>query len=138
MKNNGFDDGSGEEENSMNEKEKIESCYRQMYQGMIGKDQYILSEVLDDSFVLIHMTGMRQKKAAFIRAVEDGTLNYYSADHQRMDVVLHDGQADMVGQSVVGAAVFGGGRNTWRLQLRLKLIKKENEWKITEAKASAY
>lgn len=28
-----------------------------------------LNAVLDDSFVLIHMTGMRQDKRAFIRAV---------------------------------------------------------------------
>ena len=41
-------------------KECVEDCYRQMYQGMIDKDREILSAVLDDSFVLIHMTGMRQ------------------------------------------------------------------------------
>ena len=45
---------------SMNDKEKIENCYRQMYLGMVEKDRDILSEVLDDSFVLVHMTGMRQ------------------------------------------------------------------------------
>ena len=52
-------------------KEQIENCYRQMYQGMIEKDRALLSEVLDDNFALIHMTGMRQSKEAFIRAVED-------------------------------------------------------------------
>ena len=122
----------------MNDKEKIMNCYREMYQGMIEKNRNILSDVLDDSFVLVHMTGMRQSQKAFIRAVEDGTLNYYSANHQRIDVTSKDDTAEVVGQSVVNAAVFGGGRNTWRLQLRLKLIKKESTWKITEAKASAY
>ena len=123
---------------SMSDKEKIENCYRQMYLGMVEKDRGILSEVLDDSFVLVHMTGMRQSKAAFIRAVEDGTLNYYSANHQRMETNVSGGQAELIGQSVVNAAVFGGGPHTWRLQLKLKLIQRADSWKITEAKASTY
>ena len=122
----------------MSDKEQIETCYRQMYCGMVGKDRGLLSEVLDDTFVLVHMTGMRQSKEAFIRAVENGTLNYYSADHQRMDTEVHGDTAELVGRSVVNAAVFGGGRNTWHLQLRLKLIRTGGAWKVAEARASTY
>ena len=122
----------------MSDKDKIENCYRQMYLGMIEKDSDILSEVLDDSFILVHMTGMRQPKSEFIRAVENGILNYYSADHQRMETNLHGGQAEFIGQSVVNAAVFGGGPHTWRLQLKLRLIQRADTWKITEARASTY
>ena len=119
-------------------KEQIENCYRQMYQGMLQKDRKVLSEVLDDSFALIHMTGMRQSKEAFIQAVEDGTLNYFTADHQNIEAEMHDNTAQLTGQSVVSAAVFGGGRHTWRLQLDLKLIRNANGWNITEARASTY
>lgn len=122
----------------MSDKEKIENRYRQMYLGMVKKDRSILSEVLDDSFVLVHMTGMRQSKAAFIRAVEDGTLNYYSADHKRMEANISGDRAELTGQSAVNAAVFGGGPHTWRLQLKLKLIQRADSWKIVEAKASTY
>ena len=122
----------------MSGKEQIETCYRQMYRGMVEKDRGLLSEVLDDTFVLVHMTGMRQNKEAFIRAVENGTLNYYSADHQSMDAEVHGDVAKLVGRSVVNAAVFGGGRNTWHLQLRLKLIQADSAWKITGARASTY
>ena len=122
----------------MDDREKAENCYRQMYRGMIGKDRGILSEVLDDSFVLVHMTGMRQVKEAFIRAVEDGTLNYFSAEHQQISVDIHGDTAKMVGRSQVRAAVFGGGQHTWRLQLSIKLIRAHDVWKITEAKASTY
>ena len=123
---------------SMNNKEKIENCYRQMYLGMIQKDRDMLSEVLDDSFVLVHMTGMRQSKDAFVKAVEDGTLNYYSANHQRMETKVSGNNAELIGQSMVNAAVFGGGPHTWRLQLKIKLIQRAESWKITEAKASTY
>ena len=122
----------------MSDKEQLEACYRQMYLGMVEKDRGLLSEVLDDTFVLVHMTGMRQSKEAFIRAVENGTLNYYSANHQRIDAETHGDLAELVGQSVVSAAVFGGGRNTWHLQLRLKLIRAGGAWKITGARASTY
>ena len=122
----------------MNDKGLIENCYRQMYRGMVEKDRSILSEVLDDSFVLVHMTGMRQAKEVFIRAVEDGTLNYFSADHQQISVDVHGNTAEMTGQSVVRAAVFGGGQHTWHLQLRMKLEQVADTWKITEAKASTY
>ena len=119
-------------------KEQIENCYRKMYQGMIQKDRKILSEVLNNDFVLIHMTGMRQSKETFIRAVEDGTLDYFSASHQNIESEIHDDTAQLTGQSVVSAAVFGGGRHTWRLQLDLKLIRNANGWNITEAQASTY
>ena len=59
----------------MEEKEKTENCYRQIYDGMVRKDGRLLLEVLDDSFVLIHMTGMRQFKEVFIRTIEGG--NYH-------------------------------------------------------------
>ncbi|MCH5266444.1 MAG: nuclear transport factor 2 family protein [Lachnospiraceae bacterium] len=122
----------------MNDKEKIENCYRQMYHGMTTKDRTALLDVLDESFVLVHMTGMRQSREEFIRAVENGTLNYYSAKHQQMEVGIQGEHADMIGRSLVSAAVFGGGRHTWRLQQKLQLIKKADEWKITESRASTY
>lgn len=117
---------------------EIENAYREMYHGMVEKNSALLSEVLTDGFTLIHMTGMRQSKEAFIRAVENGTLNYYSADHRHFEVKEQDGTAFLTGQSVVNAAVFGGGRHTWRLQLDCKLIKDGESWKITEARASTW
>ena len=122
----------------MTDREKIENGYRQMYRGMVEKDRNLLDEVLDASFVLVHMTGMRQSKDAFIQAVENGTLNYFSASHQRMDVSLHGNTAELLGQSMVDAAVFGGGRHIWRLQLRMSLALAGENWKITEARASTY
>ena len=122
----------------MSDKEQVKACYRQMYRGLLDKNRNLLSEVLDSTFVLVHMTGMRQSKEVFIRAVEDGTLNYYSAEHQRMDAEVHGDTAELIGRSVVNAAVFYGGRNSWHLQLRLKLIRAGGAWRATEARASTY
>lgn len=122
----------------MDEKEQIEECYRRMYQGMTEKDEAILREVLAASFVLIHMTGMRQSLDAFIRAVQDGTLSYCSAQHQNIMVQVHGDRAELTGQSLVRAAVFGGGWHTWRLQLNCQAARNDGKWQITQAKASTY
>lgn len=122
----------------MDDREAALACYRRMYQGMVEKNEPILREVLVPEFVLIHMTGMRQPLEAFIQAVQNGTLNYSSARHQKIIVDLDGEHGKLTGQSLVHAAVFGGGWHTWRLQLVCYLVKQDDRWKITEARASTY
>lgn len=117
---------------------RIEDCYRALYEGMINKNCDILTWILDDTFILIHMTGMKQSKKSFIEAVSNGTLNYYAADHQGIGIKSQGDSVELIGKSLVEAAVFGGNKNIWRLQLTLKMIQKDDAWKITEAKASTY
>ena len=38
--------------------EAIRQAYMRMYDGMISKDEKVLNDVLDDSFALVHMTGI--------------------------------------------------------------------------------
>ena len=112
-----------------------------MYQAMIAKDTEGLGNMLDESFVLVHMTGMKQSKQEYLRAIENGTLNYYSCEETVIEKNRERGNEDrmhIIGKSRVNAAVFGGGRRTWPLQLDIDLVKKGNEWKITEIKASTY
>ena len=122
----------------MSDTEQIQAVYTRMYDGMVRKDAALLDEVLDDSFVLVHMTGLRQGKAVFIRAVLDGTLNYFSARHERMEVTIQGDRAELIGQSRVSAAVFGGGRGNWRLQQHLALKQTAAGWKIIRSVASTY
>lgn len=122
----------------MEEKELIRNAYKKMYDGMIAKDETVLREVLDDSFVLVHMTGMRQPKETFIKAVMNGTLNYFSAKHEHLPVEVSGNTAVLTGQSYVAAAVFGGGRSNWHLQQKCSMKKTDGEWKITRSVASTY
>jgi ketosteroid isomerase-like protein len=124
----------------MTDRERITRIYEDMYTAMVQKNFSVLETVLADSFVLIHMTGMRQSKRAFIRAVQGGTLNYYSATHESIDISFStDGNRALLdGKSMVSAAVFGGGKNTWRLRQKISLEKQDGEWKITLSEASTY
>ena len=121
-----------------NDEQLIRDVYIKMYEGMIAKDEAALREALDAGFVLVHMTGMRQSREEFINAVLDGTLNYYSAEHENMPVKINGDTAVLTGQSNVAAAVFGGGRSNWRLQQKCSLKKIDGLWKITRSVASTY
>lgn len=118
--------------------EEIKELYAKMYEYMINKDKNGLDEVLDESFVLRHMTGLRQSKTVYIDSILDGTLNYYSAIHENIDINIKDENAHLVGDSYVEAAVFGGGKSYWRLRQSIDLIKKNNKWYIISSKASVY
>ena len=122
----------------MDDKQQIEALYQQMYHAMVEKDTVTLDEVHADEFVLTHMTGVRQSKHAYIRAIADGTLNYYSAEHEQMDIKIDGDRATLTGRSRVVAAVYGGGRHTWRLQLTFQLVKREGRWLFSAASASTY
>ena len=122
----------------MTDKEQIIQLYKEMYTAMVNKDRAELERVHDDSFVLVHMTGMRQSRQEYINAIMDGTLNYYSASHEDMQVEVGGDSAVLTGKSRVTAAVFGGGKHTWRLQLRFQLLKKNGQWRFALASASTY
>ena len=123
----------------MSDKEQIIKLYHDMYAAMISKDEAELDRVHGDSFVLIHMTGMHQSKQEYIRAIMDGTLNYYSEKTESLDIKINENNtAVLIGQSLVNAAVFGGGKHTWRLQLRFEMKKTSAEWKLAKARASTW
>jgi len=126
------------DDKTMNDKELIIALYHQMYQAMVEKDTATLNRIHAPEFVLVHMTGLRQAKQAYIQAIADGTLNYYSAEHEQMDVAVNNEHATLQGRSRVLAAVFGGGRHSWNLQLTFQLVKRDGHWLFTESRASTY
>ena len=122
------------------DEEACAQLYRDLCDASARKDEAGMAAVLADNYTLVHMTGMRQSKRAYIAAVLDGTLNYYACEHDAIDVeIAPDGATARIrGRSRVTAAVFGGGRHTWRLQQDLKAQKTDGAWLITESRASTY
>ena len=120
------------------DKQELAALYERMYKAMIARDSAVLDEVHADDFVLIHMTGMRQSKAVYIHAIMDGTLNYYSAQTEWLDITVDGDKAVITGHSRVEAAVFGGGRHTWPLSLRFEARRENGHWRLTRSQASTY
>ena len=122
----------------MTDQEQITKLDHDMYRAMVEKNRAELERVHDESFVLLHMTGMRQSKQVYIDSIMNGTLNYYTEETEQLDIQVNGDRAVMTGRSRVNAAVFGGGKHTWRLQLKFDLIKRPDGWKLTSAQASTY
>ena len=123
---------------TMDDKQQIEQLYKQQYRAMIAKDIAALDSILDDSSALVHMTGTHQPKIDYLREIKNGTLNYYSVEDDEISITVNGDKAEMTGKSRVNAAVYGGGRHTWKLQIKSKLIKKDGRWSFIEQRASTY
>ena len=122
----------------MDDKTQIEQLYQDLYEAMVNKDEAELDRVHDDTFILLHMTGMHQNKKEYIRAIMSGVLNYYSSEKESLDIRINGEDARVIGRSRVTAAVFGGGRHIWRLELTFDLKKRPDGWKFVRAEASTW
>lgn len=90
----------------MDDRQQIYALYERMYKAMIAKDADVLRQVHAPDFVLVHMTGMRQSCEEYIRYIVNGTLNYYSAETENLDITVNGNEAVLRGRSRVTAAVF--------------------------------
>lgn len=91
---------------------------------MTDKEQITaLGNILSEDSVLAHMTGHRQPR---------------KVDTDSLEITVNGDSARMTGRSRVNAAVYGGGRHTWRLRMDSELRKIDGAWKITYSKASMY
>ena len=122
----------------LTDEQQLKDLYAEMWQALLTKDIKTLDKIHAENFVLIHMTGMNQPKAEYLRCIRDGVLNYFSADTENIFIEVSGDKGKLIGQSKVNAAVFGGGRNTWRLQLDFEVEKIGGKWILTDAKASTY
>ena len=122
----------------MSDEEEIKELYRRYWQYMIYKNVYGLSRLQSDDYYLKHMTGVKQSREVFIKGLLDGTFNYYLAEHDAIDVKIDGDTAAMTGKSRVLAAVYGGGKGSWRLRGDFTLKKENGSWKLTSSKASTY
>jgi len=129
--------GSGGTER-MTDEEKVKDVYRRYWDGMIRKDTDLLRSLMSDDYCLEHMTGVRQSKETFLAGLTGGIFNYYSANHDSIEARINGSNAVMTGKSRVLAAVYGGGKRSWRLQGEFTLRKENGEWRLTSYIASTY
>ena len=123
---------------TMDERGIIRDMYREYWRAMIARDADGLRRLMAKDYYLMHMTGVKQPAEAFLRGLLDGTFNYYSAEHDGIEVTIDGDRATMVGRSRVSAAVYGGRRSTWRLQGDFTLRREPEGWRFTSSRASTY
>ena len=122
----------------MSDEDQIKELYRTYWQYMIDKNAEGLRGIMSADYFLRHMPGVKQSVDEFLKGLLDGTFNYYSAEHDEITVRVDGDTATMTGKSRVLAAVYGGGKNSWRLQGDFTLRKEQDNWKLTSSRASTY
>ena len=120
----------------MDERETIRALYREYWRCMIAKDAQGLRALMAEDYTLRHMTGVQQGREEFLRGVQNGTFNYYSAEHDSIEVTISGDTAAMIGRSRVLAAVYGGRKTSWKLQGNFTLRKENGAWRFTGSRAS--
>ena len=118
------------------DEQQLKDLYHEMWQALISKDISTLEKIHAENFILVHMTGMNQPKKEYLRCVRDGVLNYFSERTENIFVDVDAGK--LIGQSKVKAAVFGGGKHIWNLQLAFEVKKISGKWILIHGKASTY
>lgn len=118
--------------------QELEELYREMWRALLAKDITTLERIHAEEFVLTHMTGMKQPREEYFRCVRDSELNYFSEITENVFVEVLNEHGTLTGQSRVEAAVFGGRKNTWRLQLVFDVAKRDGKWILIRGKASTY
>ncbi len=120
------------------DREAIEELYREYWHCMIKKEVKVLRRMMTGNYSLLHMTGTRQSAEAFLKGLLDGTFNYYSAEHDSIEVTVAVDCASLIGRSRVTAAVYGGGKHSWRLRGDFTLRKENEHWRFSGSSASTY
>ena len=122
----------------MDEAETIRELYRRYWRCMIAKDAEGLRGLMAEDYSLTHMTGVKQSAEVFLKGLLDGTFNYYSAEHDSIEVKIGGDSAVMIGKSRVLAAVYGGGKHCWKLRGDFTLRRENGTWLLTGSRASTY
>lgn len=110
---------------------------RQLSELMIKGDTAAMNHILDGGYTLTHMTGYVQPKAEWFDAVINGSMKYYSANEVRHSVTVSGNKATVTMQNLVDARIWGS-RNTWRLQQKMALEKRNGKWILLNAIASTF
>lgn len=123
----------------MTDKEAIMQLYRDENKAMVEKNLNKLNEILAPTMKLTHMTGYVQPKLEWIDQIQNDEMQYFSSREEAIkDIEIHDNQASLVGQNQVQAKIWGGGVNTWSLQMKMYFKKQNGQWIITNQVASTY
>lgn len=125
------------EENITNDEAAVHATVRHQAQLMIARDTIAMDKILDHQYTLTHMTGYVQPKAEWFDEVAKESMKYYSAKEVNHVVKINGNNADVTVQDLVDARICGT-RNTWRLQQKMKLEKRNGKWIILTSVASTY
>ncbi len=125
------------EQHTTNDEAQVMATVKKLADLMIARDTTAMNTILDEHYTLTHMTGYIQPKNEWFAEVEKESMKYYSAKEVNHTVEVNGSKADVTVQNMVDARIWGS-RNTWRLQQKMQLEKRNGKWIILQSVASTF
>lgn len=110
---------------------------RELAELMITRDTVAMNKILDDRYTLTHITGYVQPKAEWFSEVARESMKYYSIQEVHHSIRLTGDRAHVMIQGLVDARIWGS-RNTWRIQQKMTLERRNGNWVILNSVASTF
>lgn len=109
------------------DKQKILAVSILMNDAMVKKDIETLYKILDDDYILVHMTGYRQSKQEWLEQIENEEMKYYKTMPHKTIIKIDGNTAVFISDTKVDARIYGF-RNTWGMKTEMNLVKRGDSW----------
>ena len=118
------------------DKQKILAVYQQVDDAMVNKDTKSLEDILDDNYVLVHMTGYHQPMREWLEQIENEQMRYFKTMPQKTTVVIDGNTAILICDTKIDARIYGF-RNLWSMKMEMHFEKRGDNWYPVNAIATS-
>ncbi|MFJ4268640.1 DUF4440 domain-containing protein [Paenarthrobacter nicotinovorans] len=80
------------------------------YEALLGHDAAKLADLLDDDFVYVHSSGLKERKDSFVGGIASGRVVYNGVDLGEREVWVDDRTATICGDVILHLAIGGEAR----------------------------
>jgi hypothetical protein len=118
------------------DKQTILTIYQRIDDAMVTKDTETLDKILDNNYVLVHMTGYHQPKQEWLEQIENEQMKYFKIMPQKTTITINGNSAILICDTKIDARIYGF-RNTWSMQMKMHFEKRGNNWVPVNAIATS-
>jgi ketosteroid isomerase-like protein len=118
------------------DKQKILAVYQRIDDAMVNKDTDTLDNILEDNYVLVHITGYHQGKQEWLEQIENEEMKYFKTMPQKTTITIDGTTAILICDTRIDARIYGF-RNTWSMKMEMHFEKRGDNWYPVNAIATS-
>jgi ketosteroid isomerase-like protein len=118
------------------DKQKILAVYQRIDDAMVNKDTEALDNILDNDYILVHMSGYEQSKQEWLEQIENEEMRYFKTMPQKTSITIDGNTAILICDTKIDARIYGI-RHTWSMTLKMHFKKRGDNWYPVNAVATS-
>lgn len=117
----------------------VRDAFTAQLAAMVAGDTEALGAMLDESFVLTHLTGYRQPKQEWISQMREGRFIYHRMEAHAVTVSLNGSRARLTGDTHTDSTASGSRRpGGWRLRMVQDYEWRDGQWTVLRCVTSIW